>query len=117
MRRTVACGLLVLVLGSGLAACGGGDDGGAELEQAVPAGASAEAREGAKVLGSSGCLACHRIGESGNGGPGPGLDGVADRLSPEALRSVLVEGRSPMPSFESLGDEKLDQLVAYLGTL
>lgn len=100
-----------------LAACGGGDDGGAAIVESVPAGASAEVRAGAEVLSSSGCLACHRIGGNGNGGPGPGLDGVGDRLSADALRSILVEGRSPMPSFERLGEEKIAQLVAYLGTL
>lgn len=115
VRHAVALGAASVVLGLGLTACGG-DDGGTEIEQAVPAGASAEAKAGAQVLTSSGCLACHKLGENGNGGPGPELTQVGGRLSGEEIRQVLVEGRPPMPSFDSLGDEKLSQLVAYLLT-
>lgn len=116
MRRLLAT-LPVVLVSVVLAACGGGGDDGVAIQEAVPTGASGEVRAGAAVLSSSGCLSCHRIGESGNDGPGPGLDGVGDRLDADALESILVEGRSPMPSFERLGEEKIAQLVAYLGTL
>src|SRR5436190_16751297 len=37
---------------------------------------------GKQVAAQSGCLACHKIGENGNGGPGPDLTHIATRLPP-----------------------------------
>lgn len=88
-----------------------------EIRTDLPAGASADVQAGATIATESGCLACHKLGENGNDGPGPELNGVADRLSDEAIRSALVDPQAPMPSFKDLGDERLDQLVAYLKTL
>src|SRR5579871_5351171 len=37
-------------------------------------------RAGAEVVGESGCLACHVIGENGNNGPGPVLTHIASTV-------------------------------------
>ena len=41
---------------------------------------AAQYEEGKLVVAQSGCLACHKIGENGNGGPGPDLTDIADKL-------------------------------------
>ncbi len=40
----------------------------------------AKYEQGKQVVAQSGCLACHKVGENGNGGPGPALTDVGDRL-------------------------------------
>jgi menaquinol-cytochrome c reductase cytochrome b/c subunit len=75
---------------------------------------------GRLVVGQSGCLACHRIGENGNDGPGPQLTHVASRLPAAAIAQTLRNPTAPMPSFQSLADsqpEKFRNLVAFLGQL
>lgn len=41
------------------------------------------------------CIACH--GDSYQGGVGPALTGVADRLSQEEVEDILVNGKNSMP--------------------
>ena len=69
---------------------------------------------GAEVFLRSGCLACHRIGRSGNDGPGPRLTRVGARLDAAAIARVLVSPRPPMPSFQSLPRSERRALVEYL---
>ena len=38
-----------------------------------------------------GCLACHKIGENGNDGPGPELTEIGNRLPREAIARSLAE--------------------------
>ena len=40
----------------------------------------AQYESGRQVVAQSGCLACHKIGENGNDGPGPELTDIGDRL-------------------------------------
>ena len=40
-----------------------------EIDMVVPT----RYEQGKLVVAQSGCLACHKIGENGNGGPGPNL--------------------------------------------
>src|ERR671920_767910 len=40
---------------------------------------------GKQVAAQSGCLACHKFGESGNDGPGPPLEHIARRLPRQAI--------------------------------
>ncbi len=82
--------------------------GGAELEQY---------EAGKQVLAQSGCLACHKIGENGNGGPGPELADVGDRLPKQAIERTLINPTAPMPSYRSLPPEKFESLVAFLSQL
>jgi menaquinol-cytochrome c reductase cytochrome b/c subunit len=75
---------------------------------------------GKQVVAQSGCLACHKIGENGNGGPGPNLTDIADRLPAQAIARTLINPTAPMPSFSSLQQnepEKFDAMVAFLGQL
>jgi menaquinol-cytochrome c reductase cytochrome b/c subunit len=72
---------------------------------------------GKLVAAQSGCLACHKIGENGNSGPGPNLTEIGDRLLPAAIRRTLDNPTSPMPSYRDLPPEKKQALVAFLGQL
>jgi menaquinol-cytochrome c reductase cytochrome b/c subunit len=75
---------------------------------------------GKLVTAQSGCLACHKIGENGNGGPGPNLSKVGERLPREAIARTLVNPTAPMPSFAGLqrdDPEKFDNLVDFLSQL
>jgi hypothetical protein len=72
---------------------------------------------GKLVAAQSGCLACHKIGENGNSGPGPNLTEIGDRLLPAAIRRTLENPTAPMPSYRQLPAEKKDALVAFLGQL
>jgi menaquinol-cytochrome c reductase cytochrome b/c subunit len=76
--------------------------------------------KGKLVAAQSGCLACHKIGENGNSGPGPNLTKIAARLPKEAIARTLVNPTAPMPSFSGLQQrepEKFDNLVEFLSQL
>jgi menaquinol-cytochrome c reductase cytochrome b/c subunit len=80
----------------------------------------AQFNAGKQVAAQSGCLACHKIGENGNEGPGPELTEIAARLPGEAIARTLVNPTAPMPSFSSLKQrdpKKFDDLVAFLSQL
>jgi hypothetical protein len=72
---------------------------------------------GRTVAARSGCLACHRIGEAGNSGPGPDLTHVASRLPGRAIARALVAPTPPMPSFRRLPRAKFEALVEFLSLL
>jgi mono/diheme cytochrome c family protein len=72
---------------------------------------------GRAVAAQSGCLACHRIGEYGNSGPGPDLTHIASRLSGLAIARTLVRPTAPMPSFRRLPKAKFNALVEFLSLL
>jgi quinol---cytochrome c reductase cytochrome c subunit, bacillus type len=72
---------------------------------------------GKEVVASSGCLACHKLGENGNDGEGPELTHIASRIPRAAiLRSVEI-GPGSMPSFRDLPPKKLNQLADFLSSL
>jgi menaquinol-cytochrome c reductase cytochrome b/c subunit len=80
----------------------------------------AEYEKGKQVVAQSGCLACHKIGENGNGGPGPSLTEIGARLPSQAIARTLINPTAPMPSFSGLqksSPEKFDALVAYVSQL
>jgi quinol---cytochrome c reductase cytochrome c subunit, bacillus type len=75
---------------------------------------------GKLVVGQSGCLACHVIGDNGNNGPGPPLTKIGDKLRPAAIASTLINPTAPMPSFKQLSQqspEKFSNLVNFLAEL
>ena len=75
---------------------------------------------GKLVAAQSGCLACHKIGENGNDGPGPNLTDIASRLPSQAIARTLINPTAPMPSFAGLqksSPQKFNALVAFLGQL
>jgi menaquinol-cytochrome c reductase cytochrome b/c subunit len=73
--------------------------------------------QGKLVAAQSGCLACHKIGENGNDGPGPQLTKVGGRLPKEAIARTLQNPTAPMPSYKNLPPQKLNALVDFLSQL
>ena len=92
-----------------------------EIEQEAPAdlkGAElAQYDAGKMVAAQSGCLACHKIGENGNSGPGPELTDIGERLPREAIARTLENPTAPMPSYKNLPPEKFTSLVDFLTQL
>jgi menaquinol-cytochrome c reductase cytochrome b/c subunit len=78
---------------------------------------AAQYEPGKLVTAQSGCLACHKIGENGNDGPGPELTDIADRLPAAGIQRTLINPTAPMPSFKNLPPEKFNALVTYLSQL
>jgi menaquinol-cytochrome c reductase cytochrome b/c subunit len=75
--------------------------------------------EGKEITATSGCLACHKIGENGNT-LGPALTDIGQRLGPQAIERTLLNPTSPMPSYQSFRDdhpEQFDKLVQYVASL
>jgi menaquinol-cytochrome c reductase cytochrome b/c subunit len=72
---------------------------------------------GKLVVAQSGCLACHKIGENGNDGPGPHLTDIGDKLPKAAIRRTLDNPTAPMPSFKGLPEAKKSALVDFLAQL
>jgi ubiquinol-cytochrome c reductase cytochrome b subunit/menaquinol-cytochrome c reductase cytochrome b/c subunit len=77
----------------------------------------AEYEAGKKVVAQSGCLACHKIGDNGNAGPGPDLTHIASRLPPQGIARTLVNPTAPMPSFKNLPPKKFNSIVNFLSQL
>jgi ubiquinol-cytochrome c reductase cytochrome b subunit/menaquinol-cytochrome c reductase cytochrome b/c subunit len=77
----------------------------------------AEYNAGKDVVASSGCLACHKLGNNGNAGPGPNLTHIASRLPPQGIARTLVNPTAPMPSFKNLPPKKFEATVNFLSQL
>jgi menaquinol-cytochrome c reductase cytochrome b/c subunit len=84
-----------------------------EVDMEVPAGLE----PGKVVVAQSGCLACHKIGENGNDGPGPELTDIADKLPKAAIRRTLENPTAPMPSYAQMPEEQKEALVDFLAYL
>jgi mono/diheme cytochrome c family protein len=91
-----------------LCGCGGGA--GATQSRAL-------VRQGAAIVGQSGCLACHKIGSQGNDGPGPTLTTIGAKLTTAGIRTALDDSRPPMPSYQALPAQQATAVVAYLAAL
>jgi menaquinol-cytochrome c reductase cytochrome b/c subunit len=76
-----------------------------------------EYEAGKLVAAQSGCLACHKIGENGNDGPGPELTDIGSVLPEAAIMRTLENPTPPMPSYAELPEQKKEDLVAFLGQL
>jgi menaquinol-cytochrome c reductase cytochrome b/c subunit len=74
-------------------------------------------KSGAEVVGESGCLACHVIGDNGNNGPGPVLTHIANTVPKAQIASTLRNPTPPMPSFKDLPPQKFNDLVQFLSEL
>ena len=74
-------------------------------------------RRGELVVGQSGCLACHVIGDNGNNGPGPNLTHIGSLVPSQAIASTLINPTPPMPSFSNLPKQKFSDLVGFLSEL
>jgi quinol-cytochrome oxidoreductase complex cytochrome b subunit len=78
---------------------------------------AAKYEAGKLAVAQSGCLACHKIGENGNGGPGPNLTRIGDKLPRDAILRTLENPTAPMPSFAGLPEEKKQAMVDFLAQL
>ena len=114
-RRPVATtfGIFVIVAMAYLTYLGAAAGSPNEIEWEV----SREYEAGKLVAAQSGCLACHKIGENGNGGPGPDLSDIANKLPKAAILRTLENPTAPMPSYASLDPEKKAALVDFLAQL
>ncbi|HWK26189.1 MAG TPA: c-type cytochrome [Solirubrobacter sp.] len=83
------------------------------IDMKVPA----NLEKGKEVAAQSGCLACHKIGENGNDGPGPHLSNIGNVLEPGAIRRTLENPTAPMPSFRNMPEDKKAALVDFLASL
>jgi len=72
---------------------------------------------GKLVVAQSACLACHKIGDSGNGTLAPDLTHIGSRIPRAAILRSLQAGPSIMPSFKSLGQKKLNEVADFLSYL
>src|SRR5205807_423268 len=95
-----------------------------QVDMKAPSGLSASQvatfNAGKLVVGQSGCLACHVIGDNGNNGPGPPLTHIGSKLRPDAIASTLRNPTAPMPSFQGLAQnspQKFNALVGFLAEL
>ena len=91
------------------------------VDMKPPAGLTAQElatfNAGKEVVGQSGCLACHVIGENGNNGPGPVLTHIANTVPAAQIASTLRNPTPPMPSFKDLPPQKFNDLVQFLSEL
>jgi menaquinol-cytochrome c reductase cytochrome b/c subunit len=78
---------------------------------------SAALEPGKEVVAQSGCLACHKLGENGNDGPGPELTHIGARLPRNAIARSLEVGPGIMPSYSGLSPQKKAALTAYIASL
>jgi menaquinol-cytochrome c reductase cytochrome b/c subunit len=86
-----------------------------EIELDVPP----DQQRGAEVMASSGCLACHKVGDNG-GALGPELTNIGDTLGKDAIARTLVNPTSPMPSYRSFQQQnprEFDELVNFVASL
>jgi menaquinol-cytochrome c reductase cytochrome b/c subunit len=74
---------------------------------------------GKAAMASSGCLACHKVGENGNT-LGPNLTKIGDRLGKDAIARTLINPTSPMPSYAALkrrNPKEFNELVSFVASL
>jgi menaquinol-cytochrome c reductase cytochrome b/c subunit len=76
-----------------------------------------EYEPGAQVVANKGCLACHKLGENGNDGPGPDLTDIGSKIPREAIARSLDVGPGIMPSYTDLDQKQFDDLTAFLASL
>jgi mono/diheme cytochrome c family protein len=73
----------------------------------------AQGPSGQDLLKRLNCRACHTL--AGQGGKlGPNLDGLGQRLAPQAIKKQLVSPQGGMPDFAHLKPEELDAVVTCL---
>jgi hypothetical protein len=72
---------------------------------------------GKELVAQSGCLACHKIGDSGNGTLGPDLTHIGSRIPRNAILRSLQAGPGIMPSFQDFSRKQLNQISDFLASL
>ena len=81
---------------------------------------------GKELVAQNGCLACHTIGDNGNGTLGPELTEIGARIPRSAILRSLEAGPGIMPSFTTcvpgssvgcLTQKQLNQIADFLASL
>lgn len=90
-----------------LGACGG-DSGEAENPS------TDDLSAGEELYQQNSCIGCH--GSELEGASGPNLQNVGDRLAPEEIEEVIVEGRGQMRGGLITDEEELDTIVEWLSS-
>ncbi|MGC2404112.1 MAG: PQQ-binding-like beta-propeller repeat protein [Acidobacteriaceae bacterium] len=67
-----------------------------------------------QVLYIQNCQTCHTSELTGQPPAVPSLVDIVSRVGPERIRSLVMNGASPMPSFPDLSSDEIDSLIAYL---
>jgi menaquinol-cytochrome c reductase cytochrome b/c subunit len=114
-RRPVAMAVFVLTVISMAFLTYAGANTGAPSQINLPA--APQYQPGKDVVAQSACLACHKLGDNGNAGPGPQLTQIGARIPRSAILRSLVAGPGIMPSFQGLGQKKLNEVADYLASL
>jgi quinol-cytochrome oxidoreductase complex cytochrome b subunit len=80
-------------------------------------GMTAQQLEGLKVFNASGCTSCHAVRGIG-GTSGPDLSRAGFRWDEATIRTQIVTPQdTEMPAFDSLTQQQLDDLVAFLTSM
>jgi len=125
-RRPIAVATFVFVAGAMALLTYQGANAGSPfaIEMATPAAVKqaggttlAGYEAGREVVASHACLACHKLGDNGNAGPGPDLTHIASRLPRQGIARTLVNPTAPMPSFKNLPPKQFEAVVAFLSQL
>jgi mono/diheme cytochrome c family protein len=72
---------------------------------------------GKELVAQTGCLACHTIGENGNGTLGPELTEIGARIPRSAILRSLEAGPGIMPAFTDFSEEQRNQIADFLASL
>ncbi|MCR8870476.1 MULTISPECIES: cytochrome c550 [Peribacillus] len=80
-------------------------EGGGKTEETESASASPE------DIYKQNCISCH--GDAYQGGVGPALKGVGDRLSVDEVKNVITNGRGAMPS-GLVEEQNIDAMAKYI---
>lgn len=94
-----------------LGACGGGGESDSEEENNST---DDTASKGEELYQENNCMGCH--GRELEGGTGPSLQDVGDRLSPDEIEAVIAEGPGQMPAGLITDDEDLDAIIEWLSS-
>lgn len=120
----LTAGLLTIVTIAFLTYAGANTGSPNQVNLAPPSGLTAQEKTeftaGEIVVGESGCLGCHVIGDNGNNGPGPPLTHIGKLVGAGGLASTLKNPTAPMPSFAGLAQnspKKFQDLVDFLSLL
>src|SRR4051794_37473883 len=114
-RRPIAMTVLVLTVVSMAYLTWKGASAGPPSEIDVQVAAQYE--PGKLVVAQTGCLACHKLGDNGNAGPGPELTHIGARIPRNAILRSLQAGPGVMPSFQDFPQRKLNDVADFLASL
>jgi quinol-cytochrome oxidoreductase complex cytochrome b subunit len=114
-RRPIAttAGLLTLIAIAYLTYLGATAGSPTEIDMAV----AKRYEAGKEVVAQSGCLACHKLGDNGNNGPGPELTHIGAKIPRAAIIRSLQIGPGIMPSYKDLPPQKQAAAAEFLSSL